>query len=281
MKRKELFSLRFEDQDMIVVDKAPGIAVIADRWDDSKERLDEVLNAYFAKDAEAAAKENPPRQPRLPFPHKVFVVHRIDKDTSGLVIFAKHAEAHKQLSALFESRTVAKTYVAIVHGRPSWDETICDLPLRADGDREHRTVIDKRLGKSALTRFRLLGTEGNYSVVEASPQSGRTHQIRVHLTSLGYPIVCDPLYGSPKPVLLSSFKRGYRGDRETELPILSRLGLHAARLELPRAGAPESPDGENPPRLVVMAPFPRDMGALIRQLEKSADGNFGLDEYFN
>ena len=276
---------------MVVVDKAPGIAVIADRWDDSKERLDELLNAYFAKDADTAAKdadtaahETPPRQPRVPFPHKVFVVHRIDKDTSGLVIFAKHAEAHRNLSALFESRSVGKTYIAIVHGRPSWEETVCDLPLRADGDREHRTVIDKRLGKSALTRFKLLGTEGNYSVVEASPQSGRTHQIRVHLTSLGYPIVCDPLYGSPKPVLLSSFKRGYRGDRETELPILSRLGLHAARLELPGLSAPEAPgpDGKDgAERIAFAAPFPRDMGALIRQLEKSADENFGLDEYYS
>jgi hypothetical protein len=103
----------------------------------------------------------------------------------------------------------------------------------------------------------------------------------VHLTSLGYPIVCDPLYGSPKPVLLSSFKRGYRGDRETELPILSRLGLHAARMELPRASGSENLDGENLPPLVVEAPFPRDMGAMIRQLEKSADENFGLDEYYS
>ncbi len=265
------YRIAYEDAAVIVVDKAAGVAVLADRWDDSKERLDELLNAMFAADASAGAGS------RIPFPHRVFVVHRIDRDTSGLVAFAKTAEAHRFLSSAFEARGVDKTYVAVVHGRPAWAETSCELPLRPDGDREHRTVVDKALGKRSVTRFRVLGCVGNYSVVECRPETGRTHQIRVHLATLGYPIVCDPLYGSAKPVLLSSFKHGWKGDPYEERPLLSRLGLHAARLILPALGT-ESANAEAPlAPLELSAPLARDMAALVKQLEKSGDLSFGLD----
>ncbi|MFQ3547220.1 MAG: RluA family pseudouridine synthase [Termitinemataceae bacterium] len=258
MKRPEPFSIIYENDELIAVDKPSGIAVIADRWDDSKERLDELLNAYFAQDAESAARTVPPRQPRTPFPHRVYVVHRIDRDTSGLVVFAKTKEAHRKLSALFESRDVEKTYLAIVHGRPAWQETLCDLPLRPDGDREHRTVIDKARGKEARSYFTLLAEVGAYSLVQARIETGRTHQIRVHLASLGHPVVCDPLYGTMKPVYLSAFKRGWRGDSLEERPLVSRLGLHAYSMILPV--------GE---RLLLTAPLPRDFKAFVNQIEKA------------
>ncbi|WP_304222210.1 RluA family pseudouridine synthase [Gracilinema caldarium] len=268
MKHIEPFSILYENDRFLVVNKASGIAVIADRWDDSKERLDELLNAYYAKEAGEAASAVPPREPRTPFPHRVYVVHRIDRDTSGLVLFAKTKEAHRDLSSLFESRSIEKTYLAVIHGRPGWTETVCDLPLRADGDREHRTVIDKAKGKHALTHFKLLAEVGAYSLIQAQIETGRTHQIRVHLASLGHPVVCDPLYGNTKPVYLSAFKRGWRGDSMEEKPLLARLGLHAYSLVLP--------EGTSAIRSFT-APLPRDFRALVNQMEKALGTALNLE----
>jgi 23S rRNA pseudouridine1911/1915/1917 synthase len=159
------------------------------------------------------------------------------------------------LSEAFEERRVEKAYIAVVHGRPLWEETECDLPLVPNGNKLHHTIVDKYHGKPSLTRFRRLGSAGLYTIVEALPETGRTHQIRVHLAALGCAVVCDALYGTTKPVLLSAIKRGWRGDPLDEKPLLSRLGLHAARLTLPGC-AP------------IQAPLSRDMAALINQMEK-------------
>jgi 23S rRNA pseudouridine1911/1915/1917 synthase len=244
MKRKQNFAVVYEDGRVIGVNKGPGLAVGADRWDESAERLDTLLGGLY---------DGP-----------VFTVHRLDRDTSGIIVFARDSDAHRLLSGAFASRKAEKLYYAVVHGRPAWTETECGLSLVPDGDRLHRTIVDRRHGKKSLTRFRLLLSAGGYAVVEARPATGRAHQIRVHLASLGHPVVCDPLYGarnSPKPVRLSAFKKGWRGDPLEEKPLLDRLGLHAARLVLPY------PDAES--RLVLEAPLPRDMGALIKQLEKT------------
>jgi 23S rRNA-/tRNA-specific pseudouridylate synthase len=176
-------------------------------------------------------------------------------------VFAKNAGTHKKLSAAFESRQVEKTYTAIVHGRPAWPggSTECAFPLVPNGNKKHLTIIDKYRGKSSQTNFSLLLSAGNYSVIEARPVTGRTHQIRVHLAALGHPVVCDPLYGKnsrgEEEIYLSSFKRNWRGDAFEEKPLLARLGLHAAKLVLP--GCP-----------CLEAPLPRDMAALIKQMEK-------------
>jgi RluA family pseudouridine synthase len=245
MMRKPNFSVVYEDGHIIGVNKAPGLVVGADRWDESAERLDTLLGSFY----------NSP----------VFTVHRLDRDTSGIIVFARDAGTHRLLSMAFESRDAEKLYYAVVHGRPGWTETDCDLSLVPDGDRQHRTIIDKYHGKRSLTRVRFLLSAGSYAVVEARPATGRAHQIRVHLASLGHPVVCDPLYGarsSPKPVYLSAFKKGWRGDPLEEKPLLSRLGLHAARLILPYPGTED--------RLTLWAPLPRDLAALIKQLEKAA-----------
>ena len=193
---------------------------------------------------------------------KIFIVHRIDRDTSGLVVFAKDSETHKTLSAAFENRSIKKLYIAAAQGRPSWKETVCDLPLVPNGNKQHHTIIDRYQGKKSVTAFRLLYTAGNYSVVEAMPQTGRTHQIRVHLASLGHPVICDELYGNAKPLYLSKVKPNWRGNPEDERPLLARLGLHAAQLCIPGyAGLPEA-------GLELKAPLPRDMTAVVRQFEK-------------
>ncbi|MDR2193454.1 MAG: RNA pseudouridine synthase [Treponema sp.] len=249
MKHTVPFTIVYENSEFVAVNKASGIAVGGDRWDDTKERLDLLLSASLQ--------------------HKVYTVHRIDRDTSGLVVFAHNAEAHKKLSAAFERRSILaapfaddwvepikKRYIAVVYGRFPHGGMTCDMPLVPNGNKRHITIIDKYQGKPSRTHFKLLTTAGNFSVLEVIPETGRTHQIRVHASALGYPIVCDPLYcRNPKPVVLSSFKRGWRGDSFEEKPLLSRLGLHAAEIILP--------DGTR-----LSAPLARDMKALITQMEK-------------
>jgi 23S rRNA pseudouridine1911/1915/1917 synthase len=188
------------------------------------------------------------------------------------VIFAKNSGIHKTLSLAFEGREIKKRYIAAVHGRPFWKETVCELPLVPNGNKQHLTIVDKYRGKKSLTAFHLLGYAGNFSILEALPETGRTHQIRVHLAALGHPVVCDELYGSAKPALLSSIKRNWRGDPLEELPLLSRLGLHAAGLSIPGYAG----KGNEAAGLSLKAPLPRDMAALIRQMEKIVGENFGV-----
>ncbi|MDR3148379.1 MAG: RNA pseudouridine synthase, partial [Treponema sp.] len=202
MKKKSPFTIVYQDRRIIAVNKSSGIAVTADRWDPAAERLDRLLAAALADNA---GMDSMAAQDRL------WTVHRIDRDTSGLVVFARDEETHRSLSLAFEGRQVEKRYLAIVYGRPLWKETSCDLPLLPNGNKRHLTIIDKYHGKASLSCFRFLGGVGNYSVVEALPKTGRTHQIRVHLAALGHPVVCDSLYGSDKPVFLSSFKPERRG----------------------------------------------------------------------
>jgi len=248
MKPAPRFSAVYEDGEIIAVSKASGVPVCPDRWDESRERLDRLV------------------EQALGLQSRLFTVHRIDSDTSGLVLFAKTEASHRRLSLAFEGRSIGKRYIAVVNGRPAWKETACDLPLVPNGNKRHLTIVDKFRGKKSLTRFALLGSAGSYSVLEALPETGRTHQIRVHAAALGFPVACDPLYGRDKAVMLSSFKKKWRGDPHDEKPLLARLGLHAAELFLP-AEAPA-------PALALRAPLPRDMAALISQMKKSSPDVF-------
>jgi 23S rRNA pseudouridine1911/1915/1917 synthase len=236
VKTQPPYSVIFENEKLIAVNKASGVSVGGDRWDDSKERLDRLIQNDFGY-------------------AKIYTVHRIDKETSGIVVFAKTKETHRELSLAFEQRQVQKRYIAVVHGRPSWKETVCDLALVPNGNKKHQTIIDKFHGKESVTRFIQKASAGNYTVLEALPETGRIHQIRVHAASLGNPVVCDSLYGKEKPVLLSSFKRGWRGDPVDEKPLLARLGLHAMELILPGDA-------------ILTAPLPRDIASLVKQIEK-------------
>jgi RluA family pseudouridine synthase len=238
MKSLPPYSVITDNPHFIAVNKVSGISVGGDRWDESKERLDKLLE----------------RDLKL---LKVYTVHRIDKETSGLVIFAKDRETHRSLSVAFEHRQVNKKYIAIVHGRTAWKEETCDLALVPNGNKKHMTIIDKYQGKESFTRFLCLFGAAHYSVLEAYPETGRIHQIRAHLAALGHPVVCDNLYGKENPVKLSSFKRGWKGDPLDEKPLLARLGLHALELTLP--------EGQ-----LLTAQMPRDMSSLIKQLEKQS-----------
>ncbi|MGP1458387.1 MAG: RluA family pseudouridine synthase [Treponema sp.] len=234
------YTVIYFDSDIVALNKRSGLLIAADRYDPSALRLDLEAQKEFGK---------------------LYAVHRIDKDTSGLIVYARTQEAHKNLSAQFENRRVEKIYHCIVYGRPLWTETTVDLPLLPDGDARHRTTVNKSIGKPSVTHFRRIGGASSYSWIEAKPQTGRTHQIRAHLAALGLSIVCDPLYGGcQKPLRLSEVKRKWRGDEYEERPLVSRLALHAYAL---RFTHPESGQTLN-----LSAPYPKDMEAARRQFVK-------------
>lgn len=240
MQKNNDFSVIYSDDDIVVLNKRSGILIAADRYNPDAPRLDLLAEQEFGR---------------------LYAVHRIDKDTSGLIIYARNPEAQKALSVQFEKREVHKTYHALVYGHPLWEDLHVDLSLLPDGDVRHRTVVDKRLGKKSITDFRLIGTCGGFSWIEAKPLTGRTHQIRVHLAANGLSIVCDPLYsGNQKPIRLSEIKRNWHGDEEEERPLLSRLALHAYKIEIkhPKTGETVS----------FTAPYPKDMDATRKQLAK-------------
>ena len=239
------YSVIYSDDDIIVLNKRSGILIAADRYNSDAPRLDLLAEKEFGK---------------------LYAVHRIDKDTSGLIIYARTPEAHKNLSQQFEQRKVHKTYHALVYGHPMWEDLHVDLPLQPDGDARHRTVPSKRYGKPSVTDFHLIGTCGPYSWIEAKPLTGRTHQIRVHLQANNLSIVCDPLYsGNQKPVRLSEIKKKWNGDEYEERPLLSRLALHAYKIELTHPTTGET--------ISFTANYPKDMEATRKQLSKI----FGVD----
>jgi RluA family pseudouridine synthase len=236
------FEVVYEDAHIIAVNKASGIAVPPDKFDTRKKSLASLVSKYLGKTA--------------------YNAHRIDRETSGLVLFAKDLRTLSVLQKAFEDRRIKKKYIAAVWGKPAWTETVCAIPIEhAAHMRARGTDLKSRvgtrgtglsrdrpragLGKDALTRFRLI--EGGelrgraYSVVEAVPETGRTHQIRVHLAALGHPVLGDRLYGDPA-----------MGEPAVE----TRLALHALELVLPAQG------GE-PPRVLV-APLPRDLAVFCR-----------------
>jgi RluA family pseudouridine synthase len=195
----------------------------------------------------------------------LWVVHRLDRDTSGVMVFARTSGAHRELNIQFEKRQAVKSYHALVASDLPWNEKTVKLALRPDGDRKHRTVVDARHGKPALTELRVLRRFGTfysvYSLVEAIPHTGRTHQIRVHMAAQGYPIVADRLYGDGRGVYLSDLKIGFKGQAEAEKPLLGRMGLHARSITLLHPVTGE--------QLCFEAPYPKDFIQTLRWLRRA------------
>jgi 23S rRNA pseudouridine1911/1915/1917 synthase len=190
----------------------------------------------------------------------IFTVHRLDRETSGVIIFAKDEATHKYLSGVFEDRTVEKVYQGLVQGTLAQKEGSIDLPIM-EHPTKLGTMVTNRKGKPSLTDYKVEEELGLFSLVQFLIHTGRTHQIRVHMQSLGHPIVCDELYGDAKPVYLSSFKRNFKLSRgeEHERPLLARLALHSQMLHFIDAQGTAH---------TLEAPLPKDMRALLQQLRK-------------
>jgi 23S rRNA pseudouridine1911/1915/1917 synthase len=192
------------------------------------------------------------------------LIHRLDKETSGVLLLAKDRDAQRALCNQFLRRMVEKEYLALAIGSPLEDRGEIDSPLGRHPRSDKRMTVLKH-GQSALTRWEVIERFRGLTLLRCLPRTGRTHQIRVHLKSIGLPLAVDPLYNPPRDggvagIFLSQFKRDYRG-KDQERPLISRLTLHALRISF------HDPDGKP---ITVECPPPKDFSATIKMLTKYA-----------
>lgn len=239
----------YEDADVVAVSKPAGLATIPGRGESTS--LLEQLAAQLALPCSGEA------DPRLR------VVHRLDKDTSGVLIFAKNAAAQKHLSHQFQNNTVEKEYLALVAGKPQASKGEIDAPIGVHpGDRKRMAVL-KKGGRRAHTLWMADETFRDFATLRIFPKTGKTHQIRVHLAHIGLPLAIDPVYGSQRSaVFLSEIKRGYRAKPGApERPLIGRLTLHAARISVAMPGGAS---------LTLACDSPKDFSVTLAQLRKHA-----------
>jgi len=182
----EPIPILYEDRSVLAVDKPRGWMLAPVAWQNTSRNL------QAAVESSIAARDFWARSRGLKFLRHV---HRLDADTSGVLLFAKSPGVVKIFFDFFEGRKMEKTYLAVVVGAPKQPEWICQLKLAPDKKRFRKMKVDGHFGKESETRFKLLETRGSFSLIEAKPITGRTHQIRVHLAESGLPIVGDELYG--------------------------------------------------------------------------------------
>lgn len=224
----------FENEDYLVINKLPYLSTLDDRHE-AQNILD--LAKQYTPDAQ--------------------VCHRLDKETSGCLVIAKHPEAYRNIAIQFEDRKVNKVYHAVVEGIHEYDNILVDRNIHPTN--KGIAKITKE-GKPAQTIFNTLRTYYAHSLIECRPITGRLHQIRVHLAHLKSPICGDEMYGG-KPLYLSALKRRFNLKKGTdELPIMQRVSLHAYAIAF---------DGLKGERIEVHAPYPKDFEVLVKQLEKN------------
>jgi len=235
---KPQINIIFENDDFVAINKPTGMLSIPDREQSEKSLKDILIEKYG----------------------HIFTVHRLDKDTSGLILFAKNEQTHKYLSQLFEGRKIEKFYVGVVIGKPNDQSGLIEAPISEHPIHKGLMTVHRN-GKPSSTGYQVLDSYKSFSLVSFQLFTGRTHQIRVHAKNIGHPLAFDSLYGDGKPVLLSSIKKKYKLSKhdEEERPIISRLALHSYKLIF---------DGEDGTHHEIIAEIPKEFKALMQQLKK-------------
>ena len=240
MKNKEqLINIIYEDDDMLAIVKPSGILTIPDRYDYSLPSLSNILKKRYGQ---------------------IFVVHRLDRDTSGIMLFAKNAESHKSLNDQFAEQEIKKIYHAVVTGHIFDDEINIDIPLGPDSTRKGLSRPTSR-GKESLSILHVLERFRNSTLVEIDLVTGRHHQLRVHVASIGHPLLVDPDYGKEEMFLLSSIKRRFNLKKHSEeKPIISRITMHAYSITFTHPVTKEV--------MTFSADYQKDFYALLEVLRK-------------
>jgi 23S rRNA pseudouridine1911/1915/1917 synthase len=243
----------YEDDDLAVINKPAGMTVHAGAGatDDARNRgtLVNALLHHFATLSAVGGDTRPG------------IVHRLDKETSGLIVVAKNDEAHRNLSAQFSDRKVRKTYVALVHGWPKKDFGTISASVSRDRLRRIRMTTRGTGGREAVSHYKVIrridSVFGKFALIEVKIDTGRTHQIRVHMSSIGHPVVGDTLYGAPREL------RATRARGEHSIPpatSLSRNFLHSAELEFTHPRTEQL--------LEFNAALPSELETFLRAIEK-------------
>ncbi len=233
----------YEDGMLVAVNKPSGLLVIPDRFRGDIPCLRSVLADRYGD---------------------IWVVHRLDRDTSGVVLFAKTADAHKILNDEFAEHRIRKTYIALLRGALEHRSGSIKRPLLPHPHTKGMMQVHPA-GKFSETGYRVTGAFRDFTLVDALPVTGRQHQIRVHFAAIGHPLAIDPLYGNPEPIYLSGFKKSFQAAGKEETPLIGRLTLHAHRIEFTHPSTTAA--------ITIEAPLPKDFRAVVHQLEKwnSAD----------
>ncbi len=248
-RRKAPLQVLYQDEQLYAVIKPAGLSTASDRWDSEAPTVTSELWKLLQQHDPGAAR-----------PH---LVHRLDKDTSGVMIFARQRPAQEDLRRQFQERKVEKTYLALVKGCLHEKRGSIEIQVSEDPRRAGKMQVVSQGGRACRTAYQVLEEFRGVSWVRLFPLTGRTHQIRVSLCSIGHPLAVDALYGDAAPIRISNLKRNYRTGRgRTEQPLMARLTLHAESLTLRHPGHGE--------RLTLEAPLPADLRATLKQLRKWA-----------
>ncbi|MFK5955534.1 MAG: RluA family pseudouridine synthase [Planctomycetota bacterium] len=238
----------YEDEHLVAVNKPAGIPVEPSRWGEHPLHLGGALLDWAER-----------RQVEGPMEQRPRGLHRLDLGTSGVMLYALSLDAERYYRELFSSRMIEKTYHALVIGEVS-EAGVVDSPIAPDRARGGVMRIYDH-GKPSLTEYKPLERFRGYSLIEAQPRTGRTHQIRVHMASVGHPLVVDPRYGGAEGLLLSHIKSGYRPKKgQEERPLMSRLTLHAKAVRMVPFGGSEE--------IEISADYPKDFRIALDKMRR-------------
>lgn len=237
--KKNSINIIFEDENYLFINKESGMLSIPDRYNHNLPNLKKILEEKYGS---------------------IFVVHRLDKDTSGIIMFAKNADAHKYANEMFENQDIERIYHVFVKGAFPADYLEIDIPLLTDSA-ERGKIIPSARGKFALTKVTLIEKYRFVSLLECNLVTGKQHQIRVHLAAIGHPLLVDSLYGDNNEFYLSTIKRNFnKREDEEEKPLINRLSMHAYSLKFH--------DKFSNKEIYINAEYHKDYDILKKKLQK-------------